>query len=193
MSDSPMLRCAVFLDRDGTINTEKNYLHKIEDFEFIGGVVRALKRLQGAGFLLVVVTNQSGVARGFFSIETVRRLHEHMCHLLEGEGVSIDGIYICPHHSKNGQPPYNIECDCRKGKPGMILRAADDLGIDLSRSFMIGDKLTDIEAGVAAGCRSLHVRTGYGKALEIHAEIRCEADFPTLSEAVDYIVGTVME
>ncbi len=193
MSGSLMLRRAVFLDRDGTISKEKNYLHKIEDFEFIGGVVSALKKLQGAGFLLVVVTNQSGVARGFFSIETVQRLHEHMSHLLKGYGVSIDGIYICPHHPKRGNAPYKVECDCRKGKPGMILRAADDLGIDLSRSFMIGDKLTDIEAGGAAGCHSLLVRTGYGKALELPAEIRCEADFPTLSEAVDYILGTVME
>ncbi|MCD4812013.1 HAD family hydrolase, partial [bacterium] len=124
-------RRAVFFDRDGTLIVEKNYLHRIEDFEFIPGVPQALKRLQDAGFLLVVVTNQSGVAREYFTVETVHRLHEHMCLELKHYCVNINGIYFCPHHP-------DAECDCRKGKPGMILQAADDLDIDLSRSFMTG-------------------------------------------------------
>jgi len=154
---------AVFLDRDGTINVEKNYLIEPSEFEFIPGVPEALKRLQDAGFLLVVVTNQSGVARGYFSLDKVERLHRHLVELLDEQGVAISGVYVCPHHPRSGLGEYLCECNCRKGKPGMLLQAAKELDIDLSNSFMIGDKWADIEAGEAAGCRAILVRTGYGK------------------------------
>jgi len=157
---------AVFLDRDGTINVEKNYLHRVEDFRFIPGVPDALNRLKRAGFLLIVVTNQSGVARGYFPREAVCRLHEHLQQQLRRTDVVIDGFYVCPHHPTEGQDQYQIDCDCRKGFPGMLLQAARDHGIDLAGSWMIGDKLADIEAGVAAGCQSILVRTGYGTADE---------------------------
>ena len=180
---------AVFLDRDGTINTERGYLHRVEDFEFIPGVPQAMKKLQDASYLLVVVTNQSGVARRFFTLESVQRLHRYMCFQLKGYGVNIDAIYFCPHHPISGYPPYNIACDCRKGKPGMLLQASGDLSIDLSQSYMIGDKMADIEAGVSAGCHSLLVGKGYIVAGESSQKMQCEGCFQALPEAVDYILG----
>ncbi|HEY5673703.1 MAG TPA: D-glycero-beta-D-manno-heptose 1,7-bisphosphate 7-phosphatase [Malonomonas sp.] len=159
---SAKLRPAVFLDRDGTINVEKDYLVEPAEFEFIPGVPKALKRLQDAGYLLVVVTNQSGVARGYFSLQQVERLHAHMEKLLEKFAVTLAGIYSCPHHPTAGVGEYLTACACRKGAPGMLLQAARELGIDLSRSYMIGDKQADIDAGLAAGCRSYLVRTGHG-------------------------------
>jgi D-glycero-D-manno-heptose 1,7-bisphosphate phosphatase len=157
-------RPAVFLDRDGTINVDRDYLINPAEFEFIDGVPEALKKLQDAGYLLVVVTNQSGVARGYFTLEQVDRLHDHMADKLAALGADLDGIYVCPHHPTQGEAPHRRICDCRKGRPGMLLQAAKDLEIDLSRSIMIGDKLSDIEAGAAAGCQCYLVCTGYGKA-----------------------------
>ncbi len=153
---------AIFLDRDGTINVEKNYLIDPTEFEFIPGVPQALKSLQSVGYLLIVVTNQSGIGRGFFSKEQVERLHQHMLDLLVREGVQIDAIYFCPHHPTAGDGDYLQDCDCRKGKPGMLLKAADELKIDLKRSFMVGDKKADLDAGLSAGCCPILVRTGYG-------------------------------
>ena len=162
MIKAATLRPAVFLDRDGTINVEKDYLHRIEDFQFIPGAPEAIRRLREAGFLIFVVTNQSGVARGYFPREAVCRLHEHLQRQLRAASAGIDGFYVCPHHPSEGQGDYQVDCDCRKGAPGMLLQAARDHGIDLARSFMVGDKLADVEAGSAAGCRPILVRTGYG-------------------------------
>ncbi len=185
-------RRAVFLDRDGTINVEKDYLYRVEDFEFIPGVPQALKRLQKAGFLLVVVTNQSGVARGYYTLEDVDALHRHMCSELLHDGVTLDGIYVCPHHPTEGQAPYNIDCDCRKCKPGMLLRAADDLGAELGHSYMVGDKLADLDAGRTAGCRSLLVRTGYGANLTLPLRLADVPIFDDLSLAADSIMRRVV-
>lgn len=153
---------AVFLDRDGTINVERDYLHRVEDFEFIPDVPRSIKRLNDAGFLVVVVTNQSGVARGYYDERAVDSLHEHIQNLLAEQGARIDAFSLCPHHPTEGVGAYRIDCDCRKGAPGMLLQAARDHDIDLGRSFMVGDKLADVEAGIAAGCEPILVRTGYG-------------------------------
>jgi D-glycero-D-manno-heptose 1,7-bisphosphate phosphatase len=155
-------RRAVFLDRDGTINVEKDYLHRVEDFELLPGVVDAIRALKEAGFLVVVVTNQSGVGRGYYRFEDVAALHRHLQQLLQRGGAGIDAFYICPHHPHEAQGEYLRECDCRKGRPGMLLKAAAELAIDPARSFMVGDKLADLEAGERAGCRSILVRTGYG-------------------------------
>lgn len=155
-------RRAVFLDRDGTVNVEKEYLHRPEEFEFVSGTAEAIGILKGAGYLVVVVTNQSGVARGFYGEEDVELLHRHMDELLAVCGTSVDGYYYCPHHPEKGVGRYRIDCDCRKPLPGMLLQAAADLGIDLADSWMIGDKLADVEAGIAAGCRPVMVKTGYG-------------------------------
>jgi D-glycero-D-manno-heptose 1,7-bisphosphate phosphatase len=155
-------RRAVFIDRDGTINEEKEYLYRPEAFEFIPGVPEAIRILGEAGFLVVVVTNQSGVARGYYGEDDVRSLHRYMDELLLTAGAKVDAYYFCPHHPVNGVGEYRIECRCRKPMPGMLLQAVFDLGIDLSASWMIGDKLADVEAGIAAGCRSAMVLTGYG-------------------------------
>lgn len=155
---------AVFLDRDGTINVEKDYLYRPEEFEFIPGAVDAVRLLKQHGYVVVVVTNQSGIARGYYTEDDLTVLHNHIDRLLAAEGVSVDAWYYCPHHAE-GKGEYAVDCSCRKPLPGMLLKAADEHGIDLSSSWMVGDKLVDVEAGVAAGCRSVLVRTGYGAQL----------------------------
>ncbi|GAB7028363.1 D-glycero-beta-D-manno-heptose 1,7-bisphosphate 7-phosphatase [Geotalea toluenoxydans] len=157
---------AVFLDRDGTINVEKEYLYRIEDFQMIPDAPEAIRLLNEAGFLVVVVTNQSGIGRGYYDELKLEKLHCHMEKELAKAGARIDAWYFCPHHPKHGTGHYRKECACRKPLPGMLLQAAKDLDIDLAASFMVGDKLADIEAGLAAGCRPLLVRTGYGQAEE---------------------------
>ncbi|WP_298432403.1 D-glycero-beta-D-manno-heptose 1,7-bisphosphate 7-phosphatase [Geobacter sp.] len=156
------MRRAVFLDRDGTINVEKSYLHRAAEFEFIPGAPEAIRLLREAGFLVIVVTNQSGVARGYYDEEAVHRLHRFVDRELAKAGTGIDAYYLCPHHPRHGVGPYRVECACRKPLPGMILAAAAVHGIDLGRSWLVGDKASDVEAGTAAGCRSIIVRTGYG-------------------------------
>ncbi len=153
---------AVFLDRDGTINVEKGYVHKVEDFEFIPGAPLAIKMFKNAGFLVIVVSNQSGVARGYYSIDTVRRLHEHMDRELARHGTSVDAYYICPHHPQGMVEEYAKACDCRKPGPGMIMKAARDFSLDLASSFLVGDKQSDVEAALNAGCRPVFIETAYG-------------------------------
>jgi D-glycero-D-manno-heptose 1,7-bisphosphate phosphatase len=154
---------AVFLDRDGTVNLEKEYLHRTEEFEFIPGAPEAIRLLKDAGFLVIVVTNQSGIGRGYYDEADVHRLHRFMDEELKRHGAAVDAYYLCPHHPLHGIGEYRRECGCRKPLPGMLLEAADDFSIDLAASFIIGDKMADIEAGRAAGCRPLLVATGYGE------------------------------
>lgn len=162
------MRRAVFLDRDGTINEEKEYLWRVEEFRFISGAVEAVRLLKEAGFLVVVVTNQSGIGRGYYGEQDLERLHDHMRAELEKQGTDVDACYFCPHHPHHGVGKYATECDCRKPLPGMLLQAAVDLDIDLASSWMIGDKKADIDAGFAAGCSAILVRTGYGGADALH-------------------------
>jgi D-glycero-D-manno-heptose 1,7-bisphosphate phosphatase len=159
---------AVFLDRDGTINVEKDYLYRIKEFEFISGAQEAVKLLNEAGLFVVVVSNQSGVARGYYSEEDVELLHRHIDYELAKSGAHVDAWFYCPHHP-HGKGSYALPCNCRKPKPGMLLNAASLYDIDLPASVMIGDKLVDLEAGVAAGCRTILVRSGYGAAQELSA------------------------
>lgn len=159
------MKRAVFVDRDGTINVEKDYLYRVEDFEFIPGTPQALSLLNEAGFLVVVVTNQSGVARGYYTEEDVGILHRHIATQLAQNGARVDAWYYCPHHP-SGRGRYALPCHCRKPLPGMLLEAARRHNIDLDASIVIGDKLADVEAGIAAGCRTILVRTGYGAADE---------------------------
>lgn len=177
-------KSAIFLDRDGTINVEKDYLINPEDFVLIDGVGTALRRLHDAGYLLIVVTNQSGVARGYFTVAEIDALHSHLQSDLAPFGVQIDAFYLCPHHPDHGTGP----CDCRKGSPGMLLQAAHDYQLDLAASWMIGDKRSDIEAGARAGCRSILVRTGYGtdEARKLPAETPVVDSLP---EAAELILG----
>jgi D-glycero-D-manno-heptose 1,7-bisphosphate phosphatase len=155
------MRIAVFLDRDGTINIEKEYLYRSEDFEFIPGSAEAISLLNQAGILVIVVTNQSGVARGYYTEEDVENLHRHIAGKLKYFGAHVDSWLYCPHHPA-GRGSYALPCSCRKPLPGMLQEAARRYDIDLECSTMIGDKLADIEAGLAAGCHTILVRTGYG-------------------------------
>lgn len=155
------IKKAVFLDRDGTINVEKEYLYKPEEFEFTPGAVEAIRLLNLAGYLVIVVTNQSGVARGYYTEADVVRLHQYIDGLLQAAGARVDAWYYCPHHTA-GMLPYDQACDCRKPLPGMLQQAAAEHAIDLSCSWMVGDKVADIAAGRSAGCRTVLVLTGYG-------------------------------
>ena len=152
---------AVFLDRDGTINVDHGYVHEIDQFEFIDGVIDAMGELKKKGFALVLVTNQSGIARGMFSEDDFMRLTEWMDWSLADRGVDLDGIYFCPHHAELGQGEYRQECDCRKPKPGMFISAQSFLNIDMAASYMVGDKTEDMQAAIAAGVGTkVLVRTG---------------------------------
>lgn len=155
------MKSAVFLDRDGTINIEKDYLYQAENFEFIPGTPEAIRMLNQAGTLVVVVTNQSGVARGYYTEDDVEKLHRHIDLELERYGAHVDVWLFCPHHP-TGRGSYALPCNCRKPLPGMLQEAATRYDIDLVKSTMIGDKRGDIEAGEAAGCQTILVRTGYG-------------------------------
>ena len=152
-------RPAVFLDRDGTINAEKGYVYRPSDWEWLPGSVEAIARFNRMGFLVVVVTNQAGIARGLFRETDVRRLHDTVNRMLAARGSRIDAYYICPHHPDFGKVRH---CPCRKPSPGLLFRAQRELGIDLRRSYLIGDKASDIAAGRAAGVTSILVGTGYG-------------------------------
>ncbi|MBU5636390.1 D-glycero-beta-D-manno-heptose 1,7-bisphosphate 7-phosphatase [Geomonas sp. Red69] len=179
-------RRAVFLDRDGTINQEVQYLSRVEDFRLIPGVPYALQRLKDAGFLLVVVTNQSGVGRGLYDEAALQAIHDRMHEELGDFGITIDACYFCPHHPEHGVGDYRVECNCRKPLPGMLEQAALDFDIDLSRSYMVGDKLGDIEAGLNAGCTSLMVLTGYGAAesARLPKGVRAYEDLQAVVEAI---------
>ncbi len=155
-------RKAAFIDRDGVLNEERAFVHRTEDFVLLPGAVEALRLLQGAGYLLVVITNQSGIARGLYSEADYLALTEHMRARLQAEGISLDAIEYCPHLPDAPVERYRRDCDCRKPKPGMIERAMERLDIDPAASFLVGDRLSDVQAGRAAGVgRCFLVRTGY--------------------------------
>jgi D-glycero-D-manno-heptose 1,7-bisphosphate phosphatase len=155
-------RRAVFLDRDGTINVEVGYLSRPEDFALIEGSAPAIKRLNDAGFLVVVVSNQSGVARGYFGEDDVKRVNEEMARQLQRFGARLDAVYYCPHYPEGAVQEYRRECDCRKPGPGMIRQAQEDLGIDVANSYVVGDHLGDIVLAKNVGARSIMVVTGHG-------------------------------
>lgn len=145
------LRKAAFLDRDGVINVDHGYVYRWEDFEFVPGAIAAMQRLQQAGYALVVVTNQSGIARGFYSEQDLLQLHQRLQACLAAQGIELAAIEFCPHLPQGQVAAYRQLCDCRKPAPGMILRAAERLQLDLAASLMFGDKLSDVEAGLRAG------------------------------------------
>lgn len=149
---------AIFLDRDGTINKYVGFLRKIDEFELIPGVEEAIKKINESGYLAIVVTNQPVIARGEVTIEELNEIHKKLETELGYKGAYIDGLYYCPHHPHKGYegeiPELKIDCECRKPKPGMLLKAAEDFNIDLSQSWMIGDGENDVKAGKAAGCKT---------------------------------------
>lgn len=182
-------RRAAFIDRDGVINEERHYVHRVEDFVLLPGALQGLLRLQEAGYLLVVVTNQAGIARGYYTAAQYDALTDHMLRLARAAGVDIAAVYHCPHHPQAAVASYRLACDCRKPAPGMLLAAARDFGIDLSRSLMIGDKRSDIDAGRAAGVgRCVLVASGHETSdADRRAADLCAHD---LAEAARLIVST---
>jgi D-glycero-D-manno-heptose 1,7-bisphosphate phosphatase len=185
-------RSAVFLDRDGTLNREIGHFGDPARVEILPGVPEALRLLEGAGFLLVVVTNQSAIARGIATRSGVDASNARLASLLEGEGVRLQGFYVCPHH-----PDLTGPCACRKPAPGLLFEAARDLGIDLRRSFLVGDKHSDILAGRRAGTRTVLLATGHGRE-EIDRGPGEEGATPdhvseSLGDAAEWILARVRE
>jgi D-glycero-D-manno-heptose 1,7-bisphosphate phosphatase len=155
-------RPAVFIDRDGTINEQMGYINHISRFILLPGTAEGLRLLNRQLYLTIIVSNQSGVARGYFPIELVDQIHAHMRSLLEKEGAHIDGIFFCPHYPKGIVPEYSIVCDCRKPGTGLIQRACKSFDIDLENSYLIGDRCMDMELAHRSNLKGILVTTGYG-------------------------------
>ena len=183
-----MSRAAIFLDRDGTICEEVGYVNHLSRSRLLPGSLEAIRLINQAGLLAVVTTNQSGVARGYFSEDLVEAVHAQLLSAVSSGGARLDAIYHCPHHPSEGSPPWRAACDCRKPKPGMILRAAREHGIDLAGSYVVGDSVVDIEAGAAAGLPGVLVLTGYGRGLLEHQKHRFKTE---PAHAAEDLLGAV--
>ncbi len=184
---------ALFLDRDGVIIEEVNYLGDVEQVRLIPRAADAIARVNRLKLPVVVVTNQAGVARGLFPEERVAEVHARLDLLLRPAGAWIDRYYHCPHHPTVGAPPYRAVCECRKPRPGLLLRAAADLGLELGRSLLVGDKVSDLEAGARAGTRTILVRTGHGRVARVDELARDRLNLlgvaADLAEALDVWPG----
>lgn len=188
-SNYEIKQAAVFLDRDGVLNTERSYISRPEELEVFDFVPKAVRKLNQAGYLSVVVTNQSAIARNLCTEDDIREIHKKLGTILGNEGAWLDAVYYCPHHPDKGfpeeNPRYKIDCDCRKPKTGMFLKAIRKFNIDPALSYMIGDSERDIQAGINAGCITIGVRTGYGIK---KTQVLPDYMFSNLAEAVDFIV-----
>jgi D-glycero-D-manno-heptose 1,7-bisphosphate phosphatase len=178
------MRAAVFLDRDGTINEEVNYLDDVENLRLIQGAGQAVHLLNQAALPAILVTNQSAIGRGYLTTARLNELHRELARRLAGYDAHLDAIYYCPHRPDEG-------CACRKPQPGLLEWAAEEHGLDLSRCFLIGDKASDLEAGRRAGCRTVLVLTGYGAEQRAAIEARTPPDSVArdLLEAVRWILA----
>jgi D-glycero-D-manno-heptose 1,7-bisphosphate phosphatase len=154
---------AVFLDRDGTLIEDVGYLDRVERLRLFSYTTDALRVLSRAGYRLVICTQQAGIAMGFVDEATVQAIHRQIVERLGDAGVEVSGVYYCPHHVDAKVERYRTDCECRKPLPGMVLRAAAELDLDLARSFVVGDRWRDLEMGIRAGCEGVLVRTGYGE------------------------------
>ncbi len=180
-------RKAVFLDRDGTVIEDMDYGAEVTRLRFLPGALEAIQRLNRAGYLVVIVTNQSGVARGLFSEDELEEFNRKLILLAQEHDARIDEVYYCPHHPEGKVPIYTVDCRCRKPKPGMLLRAAEALDIDLRASFAIGNMPRDVEAGRRAGCRTIFIQTEAAPESQASA-IASDFSVDGLSEAVDIIL-----
>lgn len=186
-SASANRRPAVFLDRDGTIIHDKGYMHRAEDLEFIPGAIEGLKSLTDSNFKIIIITNQSGIARGRFTQEDYEAFNSEFLRRLSSSGIRVDGVYFCPHHHSSGHPVYGIDCYCRKPKPGMVVAALIDHNIDLEKSAVVGDKTMDVQLGNSLGITSILVKTGKaGSDGEFESKPTHVAD--SLKEAVEWLV-----
>jgi D-glycero-D-manno-heptose 1,7-bisphosphate phosphatase len=165
-------RPAIFLDRDGTLAHEVGYVNHPSRFQLYPWAVDAVRLINRAGLLAVVVTNQAGVARGYFPESVIGEVHAALHAAMAAGGARLDGIYYCPHHPEVGEPPYRADCDCRKPRPGLVRRAAAELGADLSRSFVVGDRHGDLRVAWSVGARGVLVKTGYGLGEIVHLSPR---------------------
>jgi D-glycero-D-manno-heptose 1,7-bisphosphate phosphatase len=182
---------AVFLDRDGTIIEEVGYLDRPERVELFPWTIDAVRVLNRAGLAVVLVSNQSGVARGFFTEDVVDAVHQRMADLLAEGGARIDAYYYCPHHPDGKVPPFAQKCDCRKPGRGLVDRAEQEFGIEPARSFVVGDRWLDVALGRAVGAQSVLVRTGYGASEEQKrpADLAADAVVDNLIAASSWILG----
>ncbi len=184
-----MMKKACFLDRDGVVIEDADYLSDPALVRLIPGAAEAICAFRQAGYLVILVSNQSGIARGYFTEEQLKQVETKINQELAEKSAFLDGIYYCPHHKKGIVPEFAIDCDCRKPKPGLLLRAAAEHGIDLKQSFIIGDKASDTEAGFNAGCcAAVLVRTGHG-ADEILPENKNCHEAPSIREAAAILLG----
>ncbi|HLN99377.1 MAG TPA: HAD family hydrolase [Pyrinomonadaceae bacterium] len=187
------MKRAVFMDRDGTISEEVGYINHPSRFRLFSYTAEAIKLLNENDWLAIVITNQAGVARGYFTEEMIQAVHADMTAELTRQGGKIDAIYYCAHHPSVGEPPYRFDCDCRKPKPGLISRAAQEFSVDLGQSWMVGDRYSDIELARNAGVKSMFVLSGYGRGEWEHqrASWTQQPDLvaDNLLEAVHAIVG----
>ncbi len=182
-------QAAIFLDRDGVLIHDVRHLSKLEDIQIYTDVPKGLGQLHSTGFKLIMVTNQSGVARGYFPETFIRQSFEHINQSLSSHGVTLDHMYYCPHHP-SGQKPYNIRCDCRKPGPGMIKQACEDYEIDLPGSFMLGDKICDIELAINSNITGLLLQTGQGESESMNVASKYPATpvLRTFTQAVNFIL-----
>lgn len=180
------MKPCIFFDRDGTLIEERNYLSDPSGVALIVGAAEAVRLARAHGYLAVVLTNQSGVGRGYFTLDDVRRVNDRMLALLAAAGAHVDGIYVCPHAPEDG-------CGCRKPRTGLVEQAARELDIDLPRSWMIGDKAADVELARNAGMRGVLVLTGYGAGAEATAGQMASFQAPGVLEAVRNIIASGAE
>jgi D-glycero-D-manno-heptose 1,7-bisphosphate phosphatase len=192
---STLPRPAVFMDRDGCLTEEVGYINHPSRIRLLPRTAAAVRRLNEARVAAVMVTNQAGVARGYFPEDMLREANARMCRDLEAAGARLDGLYVCMHHPGEGDPPYRADCDCRKPRPGLITRAATELGLDLGASVMVGDKFSDVAAGHAAGTAAVLVLTGYGRGeweYQRHAQaVKPDYVAEDLLAAVEWALGRV--
>ena len=188
-------RPAIFLDRDGTLSHEVGYVNHASRFRLFPWSVGTVRAINDAGWLAAVVTNQAGVARGYFPELVVHEVHARLNEAMASGGARLDGLYVCLHHPREGRPPYRTDCDCRKPRPGLLTRAAAELGLDLRASVMVGDRLSDVAAGHAAGAAGVLVLTGYGlgewESRPAGGEIKPDHVAPDLLDAVDWALARV--
>lgn len=177
----------IFLDRDGTLNEEVNYLYKPEDLKLLTGVAQAIRMWREAGYKIVVVTNQAGVARGYYTCEDVEHLHEYMNQELKKRGAWVDYFFYCPHHPVYGIGEYKKECTCRKPGTGLFQKAEEYYRIDKKHSYMIGDKLLDIQAGHDYGVGTVLVGTGYGA--DIYRQQKADGEEPIYDFYAEDLMG----
>lgn len=189
------LRPAVFLDRDGTVNEQMGYINHISRFHLLPSAADAIRKLNKKNIPVVVVSNQSGLARGYFPVELLDEVHARMGELLAEDGASIDGLYYCSHHPDAKEEKYRQVCNCRKPKTGMLEQAALEMNLDLSRSYLVGDRWSDIKCAHYAGCTSVLVLTGYGRGdyqyIAPAQEVQPTHVAENLLEAVEWILKEI--